>query len=457
MIGALDAEAVMTPRLTLSYRQAIAPQDTLLMPAGGRMTGHEFHRTTVTPRSGVDAAWLIDGVSVGFSTPTLHASYLHTHWAGHPQAAQRFANAVHAFIPQVLLHEQPKAAPRTLPAQQNSPMLVPDLRHHGDAEARDGLVDFAVNVFDGERPDWLSKALARSLDITHLYPEARTAETAIAKRHGRAAEDVLATAGAAEAFSLIARMRDWKRPVVVHPQFTEPDVALAAAGHRPEHVLLDAADGFALKPVPDDADLVVVGNPTNPTSILHPADHLRRLARPGRVLVVDEAFMDSVPGETESLAHVCLPGLVVIRSLTKLWAIPGVRAGYVLAEPALIGELREQQGPWSVSATAAAAMVACMGDDAIAEASRRAAQISAHRKILIDGLAELGFHPIGAAAAPFVLVRVGAGVHRRLRDAGYAVRRADTFPGLSPEWVRIAVRKPDVTRKLLATMGSLRA
>ena len=453
MVGAIDADAVMTPKLTLSYRQAVAPQDTLLAPAGGRMTGHEFHRTTVTPASGAEAAWLIDGTPVGFSTPTLHASYLHTHWAGHPQAAQRFAHAVHAYVPSVasapsrdfVARDRDNSIPKS-----EAPVQL--LRHHGDVEARDGLVDFAVNVFDGERPDWLSKALASSLDVAHLYPEARTAEAAIAKRHGRVADDVLATAGAAEAFGLVARMRDWKRPVVVHPQFTEPDVALTAAGHRPEHVVLDEADGFALKPVPDDADLVIVGNPTNPTSILHTADHLRRLAMPGRVLVVDEAFMDSVPGELHSLAAARLPGLIVIRSLTKLWAIPGVRAGYVLAEPALINELREHQAPWSVSATAAAAMIACMSDDAIAEAARRSGQIATNRKILVDGLAELGFTPIGPAAAPFVLVKVGAGVHQRLRDAGYAVRRADTFPGLSPEWVRIAVRRPDVTRKLLATM-----
>lgn len=459
MIGAIDADAVMTSKLTLSYRQAVAPRETMLSPAGGRITGHEFHRTTVTPAAGSDPAWLIDGVPVGFSTPTLHASYLHTHWAGHPAVAQRFANAVHAWVPN---HGAATSSPRTALKSTGAPPPVTTvaggdpLRHHGDVEAAPGLVDFAVNVFDGERPDWLSKALASSLDIAHLYPESHTAETAIAKRHGRTSHDVLATAGAAEAFGLIARLRDWKRPVVVHPQFTEPDVALAAAGHTVEHVLGDEAAGFRLDPddVPTDADLVFVGNPTNPTSILHTEATLRRLVQPGRILVVDEAFMDSVPAEKHSLAPARLPGLIVIRSLTKLWAIPGVRAGYVLAEPALIGELRDKQAPWSVSATAAAAMVACTSDEATAEAALRADQITRHRKVLVDGLEALGLRPIGPATAPFVLVKAGTGVHRRLRDAGYAVRRADTFPGLGPEWIRIAVRKPDVTRKLVSTLAS---
>jgi len=475
MVGALDADAAMTSKLTLSYRQAVAPQETLLSPAGGRITGHEFHRTTVTPASGPEAAWLIDpstgsgrAAAIGFSTPTLHASYLHTHWAGHPGVAQRFADAVHRFT---VVEARSEAKPRNHvplgfdPSTGSGQGLAPlrsapqpaGLRHHGDAEVGVGLVDFAVNVFDGERPDWLSKALASSLDIAHLYPEARTAEAAIAKRHGRTEQEVLATAGAAEAFGLIARMRDWKRPVVVHPQFTEPDVALAVAGHTVEHVVCEESRQFILDPdaVPADADVVFVGNPTNPTSVLHPESTLRRLANPGRILVVDEAFMDSVPDEKHSLAAARIPGLIVIRSLTKLWAIPGVRAGYVLAEPTLIDELRDKQTPWSVSATAAAAMVACTSDKAITEATIRADQIAKHRAILVDGLTALGLKPIGPAAAPFVLVKAGAGVHQRLRGAGYAVRRADTFPGLSAEWIRIAVRRPDVSRKLLATMESL--
>ena len=203
------------------------------------------------------------------------------------------------------------------------------------------------------------------------------------------------------------------------------------AGQPPEHVLLDAGAGFALDPalVPDDADLVVVGNPTNPTSVLHPESTLRALARPGRIVVVDEAFMDSVPGEQHSLASARIPGVVVVRSLTKLWSIPGVRAGYVLAEPTVIAELRAQQSPWSVSTTAAAAMIACSGEEAVAEAAARATRLAQHRAVLVDGLAELGVEVVADPAGPFVLARVGDGVHARLRSAGYAVRRADTFPG----------------------------
>ena len=95
MAGVLDADAVMTGRLTLRYPVATGAADTLLTRVGEQVTGHEFHRTTVTPTTRGTAAWTVDGEEVGFGSPTLHASYLHTHWAGHPQLAARFSEAVH--------------------------------------------------------------------------------------------------------------------------------------------------------------------------------------------------------------------------------------------------------------------------------------------------------------------------------------------------------------------------
>jgi cobyrinic acid a,c-diamide synthase len=311
-----------------------------------------------------------------------------------------------------------------------------------------------VNVYDGPRPVWLDAALQASLDQVGRYPDPSDAERALARRHGRQPEDVLATAGAAEAFSLIARLREWQRPVVIHPQFTEPDVALTMAGHPPEHVILTPDDGFVLNPdgVPEDADLVVVGNPTNPTSVLHPEATIRQLLKPGRTIVVDEAFMDAIPGERHSLAATRTPGLIVVRSLTKLWSIPGIRAGYVLAAPDAITALRDLQPPWSASSPALAAMVACASDEARAEQAARATRLERDRTTLVAGLTEIGIEVAGRPTAPFVLAHVGTGVHARLREAGYAVRRCDTFPGLDDSWVRIAVREPDVTAKLLAAL-----
>jgi histidinol-phosphate aminotransferase len=258
---------------------------------------------------------------------------------------------------------------------------------------------------------------------------------------------VLLTAGAAEAFVLLARALTPRHAVVVHPQFTEPEAALRDAGHAVDRVLLDASAGFRLDPaaVPATADLVVLGNPTNPTSVLHPAARIRELARPGRTLVVDEAFMDAVPGERESLAGVRdVPGLLVLRSLTKTWGLAGLRVGYVLGAPELISVLQQAQPLWAVSTPALAAATACMEPHALAEAAEAARTVTADRAYLVERLRHVPGAAVagGTPAAPFVLLRLpgAAQVRLRLRDLGYAVRRADTFPGLGPDWLRIAVR-----------------
>jgi cobyrinic acid a,c-diamide synthase len=467
MAAVLPASAAMTERLKLRYPVAVAAADSLLTRAGERVAAHEFHRTQIdaarqarssgdgSPGDGPpgewEAAWEVAGERVGFAGPSLHASYLHVHWAGYPQLAQRFAEAAVAFGSRL-----------AGAASHRRQALDPALRHHGDAEVRDGHLDFAVNVYAGDRPAWLDAALAGSLAEVGGYPDPSPAAAAIAAHHRRDVTEVLPTAGAAEAFTLIARLRAWRRPVVVHPQFTEPHAALEQAGHTVTAVLTRPEDGFALDPaqIPEDADLVVVGNPTNPTGVLHPAAAIRALLRPGRVVVVDEAFMDAVPGEPESLATAATadpsgpPGLLVLRSLTKHWSIPGIRAGYVVGDAALVGDLAARQTPWSVGTPAIAAMVACSSERAAAESMRRAVALEQWREHLVAGLRARGLGPV-AGRAPYVLVRAGAGIHASLRARGIAVRRADTFPGLDASWIRIAARPPGLNDRLLTALETL--
>ena len=117
MVGALDADGRMTDRLTLRYRTPVADHDQLLAAAGRRVTGHEFHRTVVEPAYGERAG--LAGRRrrrIRLRRPhTLHASYLHLHWAGHPHLAQRFADAVHA------LRRPDADRPRTTTGTPTSP------------------------------------------------------------------------------------------------------------------------------------------------------------------------------------------------------------------------------------------------------------------------------------------------------------------------------------------------
>lgn len=342
--------------------------------------------------------------------------------------------------------------------------VVDPLRFHGDAEVAPGLIDAAVNVRLAAPPAWLHAVLAASLDDLGRYPDAARARAAVARRHRCDASEVLVTAGAAEAFVLVARALRPRLAAVIHPSFTEPEAVLRAAGHPVERVTLDAATGFVLDParVPPEADLVVLGNPTNPTSVLHPAATIAALARPGRVLVVDEAFADVVPGERESLAASVaagdLPGLIVVRSLTKTWALAGLRVGYLLADASTVGLLATAQPAWSVSTPALVAAEACCTPAAVAEADRAAADLVGIRNRFAERLALVpGLRLVPNPAASFLLVQVpgGAAVRLALREAGIAVRRGDTFPGLGPDWLRVTVRDDEVNQQVARTFADV--
>src|SRR5687767_1450637 len=113
-----------------------------------------------------------------------------------------------------------------------------DLGHHGDTEVGAGLIDLAVNVRHQSMPGWLADPIAESLSRLSAYPDGSAATAAVAARHRREPAEVLLTAGAAQAFVLLAQaLRGANHPIVVHPQFTEPEAALINAGHQVDRVL----------------------------------------------------------------------------------------------------------------------------------------------------------------------------------------------------------------------------
>ncbi len=330
-------------------------------------------------------------------------------------------------------------------------MTSEDLRHHGDKDTAPGMLDFAVNVWLPAPPRWLHDRLAAALERLAAYPsdvDDLAARTAVAERHGRTPDEVMVLNGSAEGFALLPNLRP-ALAAIVHPSFTEPEAALRTGGIPIHRVLLDG--DYVLRPelVPDEADMVVIGNPTNPTSVTHPAALIRQLARPGRLIVVDEAFMDAIPGEPESLAGD--PDVLVFRSLTKTWALAGLRAGYVLGNPEILARLAVDRPQWPVGTLVLEAVAACCSPGAVAEAEETARAVIDYRAEFVTALREAGIEVVAEPTAPFVLVRVPDGVKVRevLRDKKIAVRRGETFPGLSTEYIRLAVRPPSQVARLL--------
>jgi histidinol-phosphate aminotransferase len=273
--------------------------------------------------------------------------------------------------------------------------------------------------------------------------------------HGRDEAEIVPTNGGAEALWLLGAALRPALAACVHPAFTESEAALHAHGVPVVRVHRDPERGFALDPaaVPAAADLVIVGNPASPSGTLDPAGALLALRRPGRTVVVDEAFMDLVPGEPGSLVRETLDDVIVVRSLTKALAVPGLRVGYAVAPPALADRLRAVRPPWSANVLALAALrAAAAHPDALAAIAERAAS---EREDLAQRLRTVDGVRVWPGAANFVLVEVADGprVLAALRRAAIAVRPAASFPGLTAGHLRITARDPQQNARLAAALA----
>jgi histidinol-phosphate aminotransferase len=321
--------------------------------------------------------------------------------------------------------------------------MRPGVRYHGDQAAGPGMLDFAVNVRHAQPPAWLQQRLAARLADLAGYPSAAdhsAAVTAVARRHRVAEDRVLLLAGGAEGFALLPALRP-RRAALIAPSFTEPEAALGAAGVVCDHVVLPPPFRLSDAAVPAAADLVVVGNPTNPTGVLHPRESVLALRRPGRILVVDEAFADAVTDESQSLAGLDLPDVVVLRSLTKTWALAGLRVGYALGAPEVLARMSAGRPHWPLGTLQLEAIAACCSTAAVDEARRGARQLAQDRAEMASALAGLGLEVVHGSA-PFLLFAVpdAALVRKRLKADRIAVRRCDTFVGLGADYLRVAVR-----------------
>lgn len=348
-------------------------------------------------------------------------------------------------------------AGRPLQLARPAPTNHAELRIHGDTAVRPGDSDHAVNVLAGGPPQWLRSALRDALEEgVSTYPDEREAIEALAALHGREPREIVPTNGGAQALWLLPAALRPALAACVHPGFTEAEAALRAHGVPVVRVLRKRELGFALDPqaVPAQADLVIVGNPASPSGTLDAAATLLALRRPGRVVVVDEAFMDMVPGEAGSLVGEHLADVIVVRSLTKALAIPGLRAGYAVAAPALAARLREVRPPWSVNALALAALSAAAANpDALAATAARA---TAEREDLERRLASVVGVRTWPSAANFCLVEVadGPSVLAALREQRIAVRAAASFPGLRAGDLRLTARAPEANERLVAALAA---
>lgn len=341
-------------------------------------------------------------------------------------------------------------------------------RHHGahGAEASralevpaERLLDFSQNINPLGSPPEALEAARRAIDEeAGRYPDLgyRRLRAALGEYLGVSPEKVVPTNGGAEALFLAARAAAaGGEALVLEPTFSEYAAAARAAGRRPvRRVVRRPEDGFRLDPASfeglESASLVFLCNPNNPTGEALPRERVLALAdrvrEGGGILVVDEAFADFAPAV--SVAAEAGEGLYVARSLTKFFAIPGLRLGCLVCDEP--DRIRRFQPSWSVNAVAAAAGVAAVRAPGFGAAS--VAEVRRLRAALYDRLAELpGLMPF-PGEANYLLVQGPEGLPTRLAGHGVLVRGCEPFMGLGPGYFRVAVRSAGENERLVAAL-----
>ncbi|TVS15139.1 MAG: cobyric acid synthase [Planctomycetaceae bacterium] len=329
------------------------------------------------------------------------------------------------------------------------------------------IVDFSASINPLGPPERLRAALARSIEHLVHYPDPDCSELVelLAQRHGVARQQVIVGNGSTEILFALARAVAFDRAVIPVPAYIDYAAAVQAAGREVALLALQEDTGFALDWQTLEAslrggELVMLGQPNNPTGRAFDSDQFRDLAarHPSTTFVVDEAFADFVDGY-RSLAEPVCPNAIVVRSLTKFYAIPGLRVGYAIAQAATAQQIRRQIPPWSVGVLAQQAAVAVLSDDDYAGQS--VAVVDDERRRLTDGLTSIpGLH-VYPSFTNFLLVRldrsdvtVPALADRLLQD-GIAIRTFGPGQYLDERFFRVAVRLAAENAKLCEAVATV--
>jgi len=340
-------------------------------------------------------------------------------------------------------------------------------RQGGGMEA---LLDFSANINPLGLPESVHRSLIEALPhiIHYPDPESQALKTAISKRFRVDERQIAVGNGAAELIYVLCHMFRPQRVLVPAPTFSEYERAARACGAAVEYLYLSPAEKFTISAESivqrlPYIDILFLCNPNNPTGQVLPRETVERiiaLAEKFKVLVVvDESFLEFLSAEASLSCRSLLPryaNLVIVQSLTKFYALPGLRLGFVLADHAICKMLDKGKDPWNVNSLAQVAGTVALADEAYR--AKSLAMIGDAREAFCNKLGAIpGVIPL-AGSANFILVNIaGTGFTSiRLREAlaqeGILIRDCSNYPGLSAEYIRLAVKLPQQNEILLTCL-----
>jgi threonine-phosphate decarboxylase len=352
-----------------------------------------------------------------------------------------------------------------------------DRTHGGDIDASaqsvgiepKEIIDFSASINPLGPPPSARKAFMNSYGEISRYPDpyGEKLKEALAKRHGMKSAEVLVGNGSTQLLYLLCAVLRPCRAVVVGPAFSEYGNALALGGSNIRSLSLCVDDGFQLSTKKllaaweKNCDLLILARPNSVTGQLIAKREIENIARLAlfrkSFVLVDEAFIDFVEDESVKMLVQDNPFLIVLRSLTKYYALPGLRLGYLVGEGRTMAQLAAYREPWSVNGPALSVALACLTDAGFAAKTER--WLEQERTFLLQGLTELdGFHPF-SSRTNFLLVQMekrnGDALQLRsfLLRKKILIRPCNSFAELGGDFFRVAVRRRKENSRLLAALS----
>ena len=316
------------------------------------------------------------------------------------------------------------------------------------------VLDFSANINPHGPPRGVLSAISNALTPISLrvYPDAHNFVSAIADKYRLMPDEIVVGSGAASLIFAVMHAFSPKRVLILEPAFVEYSRAAAAVNAQKTTELLTEERGFT----PDfeslvravkarQFDLVILNSPHNPTGALYSRDALVSLIQAAEehnaAVLLDEAFIDYAQQESLVSLAARKSNLIVLRSLTKFYAMPGLRLGYAVSNAKLAARIKSQIDPWSVSTVALEAGCAALAEDEFGTESSCRNTIACEE--FAGALRSLGLQ-VFPAAANFLLAKLprssGGDLQSWLESERILIRRCDSFHGLGDGYIRLAVR-----------------
>ena len=334
------------------------------------------------------------------------------------------------------------------------------------------ILDFSASISPLGPPPTALAAIKLHIDTLSSYPNPNYPELcqAIAAHHQIDPEWVLPGNGAAELLTWAGwEFSKLNTTLIPTPAFGDYWRSLQTFGTRilARSMMMDDGEigdlDFALRHLPTAIPHslgLIVNNPHNPTGQIWTRETILPYLSEFELVVIDESFMDFLPpSEQQSLVPdiAKYPNLVIVRSLTKFYSLPGLRLGYCIAHPERLRRWQNWRDPWPVNSLAAAAAIAVLGDTEFSQLTWK--WLTAARDRLFQGLAQIpGLHPY-PGAANFILVKLDRSATalqtQLLQQQQILIRDCLSFPELGDRFFRVAVRTIAENDRLLAALRSL--